>query len=114
MGGGLISLALSKATNLSQSQTISHILVQKAEELLSSNKLSQSQEVLEQSFRYSPSATAKILRLKIWMALGNLDKSLYYFLEFIKEDPEYLNFMLDSFDLSLELLGGLYPAYSQL
>ena len=105
-------LLLSKASNISQSQTISHILVQKAEELLSSNKLPQCEEILEQSFRYSPSATAKILRLKISIAKGDLDKTLYFFNEFLKEDPEYLNFMFNSLDLTAVSLSEFYPEYS--
>jgi lipopolysaccharide assembly protein B len=106
-------LLLSKATNVSQSQTISHILVQKAEEYLAQENLAQSEDILEQSFRYSPSATAKILRLKICLAKGDLEKVFYFFNEFLKEDPAYLNFMFYSFDQSSEVIGDLYPSYRQ-
>ncbi len=106
-------LLLSKATNISQSQTISHILVQKAEECLAQKDLAQSEEVLEQSFRYSPSATAKILRLKISLAKGDLDKASYYFNEFLREDPAYLNFMFYSFDQSINQIGELFPKYTK-
>ncbi len=104
-------LLLSKASNVSQSQTISHILVQKAEEYLRENQLADCEEVLEQSFRYSPSATAKILRLKVCLAKGDSDKGLYYFNEFIKEDPAYLNFMFYSFDQAVVELSEKYPGF---
>jgi len=105
-------LLLSKASNVSQSQTISHILVQKAEELLGANNLAQSEEVLEQSFRYSPSATAKILRINISLAKGDFDKTFYFFNEFLKEDPEYLNFMFNSFESMAKSLIEFYPDYA--
>ena len=106
-------LLLSKASNVSQSQTISHILVQKAEDHLVSNNLSECEAVLEQAFTYSPSATSKILRLKVLLAKGDMDKANYFFNEFLKEDPAYLNFMFYSFDQTLDEMRAVYPDYSK-
>ena len=104
-------LMLSKATNISQSQTISHILVQKGEELLACGSLSQCEETLEQSFRYSPSASAKILRLKVCLVKGDKDRGSYYFNEFLKESPAYLNFMFYSLDKSKSELKKFFENY---
>ena len=111
--GGVLKyrLLLSKATNVSQSQTISHILVQKAEDHLISNDLAKCEAVLEQAFTYSPSATSKILRLKVLLAKGDTDKASYFFNEFVKEDPAYLNFMFYSFDQTLNEMQSIYPHY---
>ena len=106
-------LLLSKATSISQSQTISHILVQKAEGLLNQGKLSECDEILEQSFLYSPSATAKILRLKLFIAKGDHSKSIYYFNEFLREDPAYLNFLFNSLEESIVEIKGFFPKYEE-
>ena len=106
-------LLLSKATSVSQSQTVSHILVQKAEEALLKNNMSLCEETLEQSFNFSPSATAKILRLKVLLSKGDLEKSLYYFREFMKEDPEYLGFLFSSLDDSLQTLDSHFPDFGE-
>ena len=106
-------LLLSKASNVSQSQTISHILVQKAEDYLIANNLPECEAVLEQSFTYSPSATAKILRLKVCLAKGDMNKANYFFNEFLKEDPAYLNFMFNSFEESISSLDPHYPNYKK-
>ena len=86
-------IMLSKVGHEDQSQTISQILVEKAKNLFGQGKLGQSQEELEDAFRFSPSISAKILQLKLYIVQGNLDEMKMLFLELLKEHPMFTSFV---------------------
>jgi lipopolysaccharide biosynthesis regulator YciM len=82
-------IMLSKVGHENQSETISHILVQKAKMSFEKNKLKECNEDLEDAFRFAPSVSAKILRLKLYIVQGNMEESKALLLELLKEHPMY-------------------------
>lgn len=91
-------IMLSKVGHENQSQTISHILVEKAKHLFVEGKVGECQEDLEDAFRFSPSVSAKILQLKIYIMQGNMEESNVLLMEIVKEHPMFATFVF----LSLE------------
>ncbi|MBL7665044.1 MAG: hypothetical protein JNM93_07915 [Bacteriovoracaceae bacterium] len=91
-------IMLSKVGHENQSETISHILVQKAKIYFEKEKYKECAEDLDDAFRFAPSVSAKILRLKLWLVQGNIDEAKALFLELLKEEPIYTSFIF----LSLE------------
>lgn len=91
-------IMLSKVTNDNQSDTISHILVQKAKKLFEQGRLQECSDELEDAFRFSPTVSAKILKLKLIMTQKNLDEAQLLFVDLLQEYPLYSSFIL----LSLE------------
>ena len=89
-------IMLSKVGHEDQSQTISHILVEKAKNLFNQGNFAQGQEELQDAFRFSPSVSAKILQLKLAIVQGNLDEMKMLFLELLKEHPMFSSFVLIS------------------
>jgi lipopolysaccharide biosynthesis regulator YciM len=105
-------LMLSKVTQDNQSETISHILVQKAKMLLDQREYSLCQETLEEAYRYSPSVSAKILRLRYDLIQGYMEDAKENFKELLKGHPHFTSFALNSLDESLKndtLLDADYP-----
>lgn len=91
-------IMLSKVGHEDQSQTISHILVEKAKELFNQENFKQAYEELQDAFRFSPSVSAKILQLKLAIIQGHLDEMKMLFVELLKEHPMFTSFTLISLE----------------
>ena len=89
-------IMLSKITNEDQSETTSHILVEKAKKHFQKGDLAQCKEDLEDAFRFSPCVSAKILRIKLFLREGDLEQSKFQLLELLKEHPMYASFIFES------------------
>lgn len=89
---------LSKVGHENQSETISHILVQKAKAQFEKGNFRQASEDLDDAFRFSPSVSAKILRLKIHLVQGRMEDGEGLLLELLKEHPMYSTFIFVSLD----------------
>ena len=76
-------IMLSKVSKKNQAETISHILVQKAKTYFENGEFKKAQEELDDAFRYAPSVSAKILRLKLLLIKGSVDESKSLFLELL-------------------------------
>ncbi|MBF0365369.1 MAG: hypothetical protein HQK50_07345 [Oligoflexia bacterium] len=86
-------LMLSKVANQNQSETISHLLVQKAKQLFENTNYAESMEVLDDAFKFAPSVSAKILRLKLYLVVGNIEDAKTLLLEVLRERPMYTSFI---------------------
>ena len=91
-------IMLSKVGQENQSETISHILVQKAKALFEKGQFKACAEELEDAFRFAPSVSAKILRLKLFLVLGKMEDANGLLLELLKEHPMYATFIFVSLD----------------
>jgi lipopolysaccharide assembly protein B len=91
-------IMLSKVTSENQSDTISHILVQKAKKLFQQGNLVACSDELDDAFRFAPSVSAKILKLKITMTKKDFEESKVLFEDLLQEHSLYSSFIL----LSLE------------
>lgn len=91
-------IMLSKVGQENQSETISHILVQKAKALFEQGQFKACAEELEDAFRFAPSVSAKILRLKLFLVLGKMEDANGVLLELLKEHPMYATFIFVSLD----------------
>ncbi|MCB9063330.1 MAG: hypothetical protein H6622_17525 [Halobacteriovoraceae bacterium] len=89
---------LSKVSHDSQSETISHILVEKAKELFNEGHFRKCDEELEEAFRFAPSVTAKILKLKLFLVSGKIEDAQNYLVEIINEFPMYTSFVFVSLE----------------
>jgi lipopolysaccharide biosynthesis regulator YciM len=91
-------IMLSKVGHENQSETISHILVQKAKALFDKGQFKACAEELEDAFRFAPSVSAKILRLRLYLVLGNMEDANGLLLELLKEHPMYATFIFVSLE----------------
>lgn len=91
-------IMLSKVGQENQSETISHILVQKAKALFEQGNFKACAEELEDAFRFSPSVSAKILRLRLFLVLGQMENAKGLLLELLKEHPMYATFIFGSME----------------
>ncbi len=91
-------IMLSKVAHESQSETISHILVQKAKANFEAERYSECREDLEDAFRFAPSVSAKILKLKLLIVLGHLEEAKEIFFELFQEHPMYATFIFQALD----------------
>lgn len=89
-------IMLSKVGHKNQAETISHILVQKAKQYFEKGDFKKCEEDLEDAFRFAPSVSAKILRLKLFLVSGDLDQAKFLLLEILKEHPMYASFVFVS------------------
>ncbi len=89
-------IMLSKVGHQNQAETISHILVQKAKQYFEGGQFKKCEEDLEDAFRFAPSVSAKILRLKLYLVSGDLDQAKSLLLEILKEHPMYASFIFVS------------------
>lgn len=87
---------LSKATQENQSETISHILVQKAKKYFEMGDYKQCYEELEDAFKFAPSVSAKILKIKLYLIKEQLEDAKYELLDLIKDNPMYTSFIFES------------------
>ena len=91
-------LMLSKVGHINQAETISHILVQKAKRHFEKGDFSSCNEDLDEAFRFAPSVSAKILRLKLCLSDGNMERAQLLLMELIKEHPMYTSFVFVSLE----------------
>ena len=91
-------IMLSKVGHQNQAETISHILVQKAKQHFEKGDYKKCEEDLEDAFRFAPSVSAKILRLKLFLVSVDLEQAKYLLLEILKEHPMYTSFVFVSID----------------
>ncbi len=91
-------IMLSKVGHENQSETISHILVQKARALFENGQFKACAEELEDAFRFAPSVSAKILRLRLYLVLGQMENAKGLLLELLKEHPMYATFIFGSME----------------
>jgi len=89
---------LSKISNENQSETISHILVEKAKKHFQKGDYKNCVEDLDDAFRYAPSISAKILQLKLFLVKEKREDAKALFLELLKENPMYTSFILVSLE----------------
>lgn len=89
-------IMLSKVGHENQAETISHILVQKAKTLFEKGEFARCNEDLEDAFRFAPSVSAKILRLRLHLTTGNMEQAKELLIELLKEHPMYTSFIFES------------------
>ena len=89
-------IMLSKVGHENQAETISHILVQKAKIYFNAGEYAKCTEDLEDAFRFAPSVSAKIMRLRLHLHNGALESSKSLLLELLKEHPMYASFIFES------------------
>lgn len=89
-------IMLSKVGHENQAETISHILVQKAKKYFEKGDFVKCHEDLEDAFRFAPSVSAKILRLRMYLTSGDVEKSKELLVELLKEHPMYVSFIFES------------------
>ncbi|MBL6989131.1 MAG: hypothetical protein ISR65_05110 [Bacteriovoracaceae bacterium] len=91
-------LMLSKVGQNNQSETISHILVQKAKVLFENGQFAKCQEELSEALRYAPSVSAKILWLRLSLMNGNMERAQNLLVELINEHPMYITYVFVSLE----------------
>ncbi len=91
-------IMLSKVGHENQAETISHIIVQKAKLNFEKADFSRCREDLEDAFRFAPSVSAKILRLRLYLHEGDMEQSKPYLFELLKEHPMYASFIFESLE----------------
>ena len=91
-------IMLSKVGHENQAETISHILVQKAKIAFEEGDFKRCHEDLDDAFRFAPSVSGKILRLKLFLADGDLEGAKNLLIELLKEHPMYASFIFVSLE----------------
>jgi lipopolysaccharide biosynthesis regulator YciM len=91
-------IMLSKVGHENQSETISHILVQKAKNHFEKGDYNEAREDIDDAFRFAPSVSAKILRLKLFLIQGKKDDYQALLLELLKEHSMYSSFIFVSLE----------------
>lgn len=91
-------IMLSKVGHDNQSETISHILVEKAKKYFNQGNYKAAAEDLDDAFRFAPSVSAKILKLKLYLVQGKMDDSKALLIELLKEHPLYASFIFVSLE----------------
>jgi lipopolysaccharide biosynthesis regulator YciM len=89
-------IMLSKVGHENQSQTISHILVQKSKQHFENGDFGKCEEDLDDAFRFAPSVSAKMMRLRLLLTRGELTEANALLLEIIKQHPLYASFVFVS------------------
>src|SRR5690606_27973638 len=89
---------LSKVGHENQSETIAHILVQKAKNQFEKGQFKQAAEDLDDAFRFSPSVSAKILRLKLHLVQGQMEDAKLLLTELVQEHPMFSSFLFVSLE----------------
>jgi len=91
-------IMLSKVGHENQSETISHILVEKAKFHFEKGDFKSCAEDLDDAFRFAPSVSAKILKLKLYIVQNKIEDGKGLLTELIKEHPMYASFIFVSLD----------------
>ncbi len=89
---------LSKVGHENQSETISHILVQKAKAQFEKGQMKDALEDLDDAFRFAPSVSAKIFRLKLHLTQGEMEDANILLRELLKEHPMFSTFLFVSLE----------------
>jgi len=119
-------MMISKVTNEDQSETISHIIVQKAKVHFEKGEMAICHEELQEAFRFAPSVSAKILWLKISLMEGVMERARDLLVELVHEHPMYSSFVFISlaekipgsekekkeFEIRLDLLKDFFLAFN--
>jgi lipopolysaccharide assembly protein B len=84
---------LSKVGHENQAETISHILVQKAKTHFEKGDFADCHEDLEEAFRFAPSVSAKMLKLRLLINQSQMEGAKQLFFELLKEHPMYTSFI---------------------
>jgi lipopolysaccharide biosynthesis regulator YciM len=91
-------IMLSKVGHENQSETISQILVEKAKNHFVQGNYNSCAEDLDDAFRFAPSVSAKILKLKLNLVSGAMEEAQFLLTEILKEHPMYASFLFVSLD----------------
>ncbi|MAZ47329.1 MAG: hypothetical protein CME65_02120 [Halobacteriovoraceae bacterium] len=91
-------IMLSKVGQDNQSETISHILVEKAKSHFENQDFLSAAEDLDDAFRFAPSVSAKIMKLKLFLIQGKLEDANFLLTELLKEHPMYTSFIFVSLE----------------
>lgn len=91
-------IMLSKVGQDNQSETISHILVEKAKTHFENQDFLSAGEDLDDAFRFAPSVSAKIMKLKLFLIQGKLEDANFLLTELLKEHPMYTSFIFVSLE----------------
>lgn len=91
-------IMLSKVGHENQSETISHILVEKAKSHFQNGDFKACAEDLDDAFRFAPSVSAKILKVKLYLVKAKLGDAKLLFTELLKEHPMYASFIFVSLE----------------
>src|SRR3989339_1118374 len=86
-------MMLSKISSNNQSETIAHILVQKAKALFEKGDMVRCWEEFEEAFKFAPSVSANILWLRLSLANGDMEKAQELLMELINANPMYISFV---------------------
>ncbi|PIR29205.1 MAG: hypothetical protein COV38_11755, partial [Bdellovibrionales bacterium CG11_big_fil_rev_8_21_14_0_20_38_13] len=89
-------IMLSKVAHENQAETVSHILVQKAKTCFDQGDLGRCHEDLDDAFRFAPSVSANILRIRLLLVEDKMDQAQIQLFELIKEHPMYTSFIFES------------------
>jgi lipopolysaccharide biosynthesis regulator YciM len=95
-------IMLSRICNENQSETISHILAEKAKGHFANGDFKGCSEILDDAFRFAPTVTAKILKTRLHLLTGNLEDAKALLLEILKEHPVYASFVTLSLKASFK------------
>jgi len=91
-------IMLSKVGQENQSETISHILVEKSKNHFEAADYASCAEDLDDAFRFAPSVSAKILRLKLYLIQAKMEDANAMLVELLKAHPMYTSFIFVSLD----------------
>jgi lipopolysaccharide biosynthesis regulator YciM len=86
-------LMLGKISQEDQFETVSHILVQKAQQFFEKGEFRKSLEDLDTALRFAPTVSAKILQLKLNMVLGKMEDAQVMLVELVRQHPQFVTFI---------------------
>ncbi|MDH4467553.1 MAG: hypothetical protein QE271_05795 [Bacteriovoracaceae bacterium] len=86
---------LSKVGTEGQSETLSHILVEKANKLFDGGQFKEALECLDDAFRYAPSVSARMLQIKCNLLFGDKDSTQMLLQELLKQHPMFASFIFE-------------------
>lgn len=93
---------LSKLSHKGQNETISHILVQKAQQSFKRGDFKTASSTLENALYSTPSVAAKILQVKIDLLHTDEMTAQKHMIEFLREYPLYASFIFESLEDTFE------------
>ncbi len=106
-------IMLSKVGHNNQAETISHILVQKAKINFLKGDFRKCEEDLDDAFRFAPSVSAKILKLRLYLVSKDLENAKYLLLEILKEHPMFVSFVFESLNEKFSSVESIDKSYHE-
>lgn len=91
-------LILSKSVSENQSETISHILIEKAKKEFWEGAYKEANEKLDEAFKFAPSISAKILNIKLHLVKGLTEEAKELLMDVLLEAPYYIAFVFSSLE----------------